>query len=99
MIAEYHPDWCSRAACTAYTEVGDDLHRSEPVVIKTDDPTVELFVFKTAYMDGTHEYIEMAKLEVPTVRPWHLSEPVLGTELILPMSSATAALRAVAVLT
>ncbi|GAA0723579.1 hypothetical protein [Dactylosporangium roseum] len=98
MNAEYHPDWCARNACTAYVEDGDELHRSEPMVIKTDDPTVDLFVYKTAGPDGATEYIEMARLDVPTEQSWHLSEPVLGTELVLPMSSAGAVVRAMAVL-
>jgi hypothetical protein len=98
MVTEYHPDWCSRAACTAYLDEGDEFHRSEPVVIKTDDPMVEIYAFKTAYQDGTDEYIEMVKLHVPAMEPWHLARPVLGVELVLPIASATAVLRAVAVL-
>ncbi|MER7279031.1 hypothetical protein ABT369_31790 [Dactylosporangium sp. NPDC000244] len=98
MNSAYHPDWCSEAACTAYLDEADQLHRSEPIVIETDDPTVELYVFKTAYDDGSGEYIEMVKLDVPTVRPWHLSKPFLGVELILPVSSAAAVLQAVAAL-
>lgn len=99
MKPEYHPDWCSRAACTAYLDNGDELHRSEPVVIKTDDPGVELFIAKTANRSGGGVCVEMAKLNVPTVQPWHLSEPVDGTELVLPLQTASAMVRAAAVLT
>ena len=98
MSLGYHPSWCALDACTAYVEHSDELHRSEPVVVETDDPTVELFVFKTANPDGRSVCIELVKLTVPTALSWHLSEPLLGTELVLPMTSAEAVSRAVAVL-
>jgi hypothetical protein len=98
MTPEYHPDWCSRTACTAYLEDGDELHRSEPIVIKTDDPGVALFIAKTANRSGTGACIEIAKLSVPTTQPWHLSEPVDGTELVLPTQTASAMMRAAATL-
>jgi hypothetical protein len=95
----HHPDWCSRHACTAYVEQADELHRSEPVVIETDDPTINVFVYRTADPGGDAEYIEMVKLTVPSARPWYLAEPLPGTELVLPVASAGAISRAVAVLT
>ena len=58
-----------------------------------------MFIAKTANRSGAGECIEMAKLNVPTGQPWHLSEPVDGTELVLPMQMASAMVRAAAVFT
>ncbi|GAB3845792.1 hypothetical protein ACFPIJ_38745 [Dactylosporangium cerinum] len=59
-----HPVWCVRAACTAYAPNGDELHRSEPVVVKTSDPAVGLYLSKVADPDGSDEHIELVLLEL-----------------------------------
>ncbi|MER7003886.1 hypothetical protein ABT297_12690 [Dactylosporangium sp. NPDC000555] len=89
MVEEYHPDWCDRAACTAYGPRADGYHRSEPFVLATDGPGVQLYVYKVADWDGTNESIEIAQLERRTAdKPWHLREPL--REMHLPQTTATA---------
>lgn len=95
MSEELHPNWCARAVCTAYSPEMDEYHRSEPFVVQTDDPRVNLFISKVADPDGTKEHIEIVELEVgDTSRPWHLREPI--REMFLPRASADAAWRAMA---
>ncbi|GAA2614764.1 hypothetical protein GCM10010399_52110 [Dactylosporangium fulvum] len=94
MSEELHPAWCARKVCTAYGTAADEYHRSEPFVIQTDDPWVDLFIFKVADADGANEFIEMTELERGTGQPWHLREPLRG--MLLPRASADAAWRAVA---
>ncbi|WP_238006128.1 hypothetical protein KZZ52_51700 [Dactylosporangium sp. AC04546] len=94
MSEELHPNWCSRAVCTAYGPAADEYHRSEPIVVRTDDPRVDLFISKVADPDGTNEYIEITALERDDQQPWHLREPVRG--MCLPRASADAAWRAMA---
>lgn len=91
----YHPDWCSLGACTAYSASCDPeesalerWHRSEPVVIKTDDPNARLFVHWFAEADGSGEYLEVSMLETSDEQPWYLTDPVPGKELLLPRWSA-----------
>lgn len=94
MSEELHPAWCARKVCTAYGPAVDEYHRSEPFVIQTDDPWVDLFIFKVADPDGANEFIEMTELERDAGQPWHLREPLRG--MLLPRASADAAWRAVA---
>lgn len=85
-----HPDWCVRTACTAYVPDGDEYHRSEPVVVKTDDPAINLFICKLADPDGTDEHIEIAMLQLSEGQPWYLTEPIANREILLPRDSADA---------
>ncbi|WP_433079438.1 hypothetical protein ACQP1P_40160 [Dactylosporangium sp. CA-052675] len=94
MSEELHPDWCSRVACTAYGSDADQYHRSEPIVVPTEDPRVDLFISKVADRDGLDEYIKIAKLERHASPAWHLREPVRA--LIMARSSAEGAWRAMA---
>ncbi|MEV4134040.1 hypothetical protein AB0J72_17950 [Dactylosporangium sp. NPDC049742] len=96
MNAEFHRDWCSRTACTAYLPDGDEYHRSEPLFLKTDDPAINLVICKLADPDGTEEHIELSMLQLSGGQPWHLTEPIAGRELLLPSSTADAARRALA---
>jgi hypothetical protein len=96
MVTQPHPDWCAHAACTAYTPDGDRYHRSEPLVVKTDDPAISLFISKIADPDGDGEHIEMSMLQLSEGQPWHLTEPIAGRELLLPSIAADAARRALA---
>lgn len=88
--AQDHPDWCSRAACTAYVQGGDEYHRSEPLVVKTDDPAVGLYVCKLADPDGGEEFIEFSLLEHTDSKPWHLIEPMNCREILLSKASVGA---------
>ncbi|MET7426634.1 hypothetical protein [Dactylosporangium sp. NPDC005555] len=94
MSTHYHPDWCGLAACTAYGVSHDPggllerWHRSEPLVIKTNDPTARLFVHWFAEADGSDEHLEVSMLETSDEQPWYLTDPVPGKELLLPRWSA-----------
>src|SRR5688572_17398371 len=87
-----HPHWCSAASCTAYsTELTDLLyHRSEPVVIPSEDDRIKIYVFRMADADGAVEHVELAYLEEPIGTPWYLHEPCGGgpTELVMPIDVA-----------
>ncbi|GAA3232700.1 hypothetical protein ACFO1B_21120 [Dactylosporangium siamense] len=96
MNAQTHPDWCARRVCTAYLPGADEYHRSEPLVVKTDDPAINLFISKIADPDGSHEHIELSMLQLSDGQPWHLTEPLAGRELLLPSAAADAACRALA---
>ncbi|MFG2044728.1 hypothetical protein [Dactylosporangium sp. NPDC048998] len=72
----------------------DEYHRSQPFIVQTDDPRIDLFISKVADPDGTNEYIEITELERDDDQPWHLREPVRG--MFLPRASADAAWRAMA---
>jgi hypothetical protein len=86
---DHHPQWCDRAACTAYGPTADEYHRSAPFVFETDDPKVQLYVYKVADRDGTDESIELAELDCRTAdQPWHLREPL--REMYLPQPTAVA---------
>jgi hypothetical protein len=89
---QLHPTWCDRKACTAYDPdpAAEGCHRSAPVVVATDDPSVGVFVFRTADPDGGHELIEMARIDLDDEVPWHLAAAVLGGEISVPRSSAEA---------
>lgn len=88
MNAQHHPDWCSPSACTAYGPMADEFHRSEPIVVKTDDPVLCLYVYKVA--DGGGEFVEMSLLEPLDGMPWHLCEPVCNREIVVPQKSVDA---------
>ncbi|WP_433209363.1 hypothetical protein ACQP00_45020 [Dactylosporangium sp. CS-047395] len=75
----------------------DEYHRSEPFIVPTGDPRVEVFISKIADPDGANEHIEISALELRDGKPWHLCEPVRG--MCLPWASADAAWRAMAELT
>lgn len=96
MTTETHPDWCARAACTAYLPGGDEYHRSEPWFVKTDDPAINLVIYKIADPDGTEEHVELSMLQLSDGQPWHLAEPIAGRELLLPCATADAARQALA---
>ncbi|GAA3209256.1 hypothetical protein ACFO1B_51465 [Dactylosporangium siamense] len=96
-----HPDWCTRTACTAFGVEGDDghryerWHRSAPIVIDTNDPSIGICVHRFAEADGTDEHIELAAVELPVARPWYLAEPVRGRTILLRRETATALMLAV----
>ncbi|GAA1575560.1 hypothetical protein GCM10009827_116750 [Dactylosporangium maewongense] len=100
----YHPDWCARTACTAYGVEGDRdqtfelWHRSEPLVIQTDNPRVSLFIHRFAEVDGSGECLELAMLEIASAKPWYLTDSVANRELVLPRESADAMFLAMAAL-
>ncbi|GAB3868123.1 hypothetical protein ACFPIJ_23860 [Dactylosporangium cerinum] len=96
MNTQPHPDWCARTACTAYLPDGDEYHRSEPLVVKTDDPAINLFISKIADPDGSDEHIELSILQLSDGQPWHLTEPTANRELLLPTTTADAVRRALA---
>ncbi|WP_327006859.1 hypothetical protein OHA72_06020 [Dactylosporangium sp. NBC_01737] len=96
MNAQPHPVWCARAACTAYMPGGDEYHRSDPLVAKTDDPAINLYISKIADPDGSDEHIELSMLQLSDGQPWHLTEPIASRELLLPSTTADAARRALA---
>jgi hypothetical protein len=101
-MRRYHPSWCARTACTAYGVEGDSeggyelWHRSEPVVIPTDDPHVSLFIHRFAEPDGSNECLELAMLKVASPTPWYLTPT--NRELVLPHQSAGAMYEAMAAL-
>ncbi|MET7422055.1 hypothetical protein [Dactylosporangium sp. NPDC005555] len=102
MVLQEHPDWCTRAACTAYGVDGDSSdryerwHRSEPLVVQTSEPTIGLFIHRFAEADGTDESIELTAVELPVVVPWYLAEPVDDRTFLLRQDSAAALMQAVA---
>jgi hypothetical protein len=85
-----HPAWCVRTACTAYIPDSDELHRSEPIVVKTSDPAVGLYLSKVADPDGSDEHIELVLLELVDGQPWHLTEPLYGREILMSLDGADA---------
>src|SRR4051812_5724453 len=94
METEAHPDWCTRTACTAY-EMGrgdgdqfERWHRSDPLVVKTDDASVDLLIHKFAEVDGTDEHIEVAAMKLPIEQPWYLAEPIEGHTMLFRRDAA-----------
>jgi hypothetical protein len=94
-----HPSWCSRRQCTAYPvrPMDREYHRSEPLVVPTEDPDVAVFVHRGADPDGGKEYIEIAELELPLDGPFYEERPRYGQEIILPVPVADALRRAIRV--
>jgi hypothetical protein len=94
-----------QSVCTAYGvegEAGDQFerwHRSAPLVVNTGDPARCLLIHKFSEVDGTDEHIELATVTLPVTSPWYLAEPVQGNTILLPATSASALVHAVAQLT
>lgn len=62
-VEPHHPTWCSPEACNAYDpEPVEGLHRSTPIVVDTDDPSVGIFVYLSADPDGGNSL-------TPAIRP------------------------------
>jgi hypothetical protein len=85
-----HPAWCCRRHCTAYAPAGAvdrRYHRSEPLVLPTDDPLVRWYVHLAADPDGSEPYIELAELEAPVPDPWWHPRDCLNA-VLLPLDAA-----------
>jgi hypothetical protein len=95
-IAPRHPSWCSLAHCNAYPIRPRDreYHRSEPLVVSTEDPGVALFVHRGADRDGSEEYIEKAELDVPFDGPFYDEEPRVKVGINMSLSTADGLRRA-----
>ncbi|MET7424976.1 hypothetical protein [Dactylosporangium sp. NPDC005555] len=81
---------------SSYVADGDGLHRSEPIVVKTSDPPVGLYLSKVADPDGSDEHIELVMLELVDRQPWHLTEPLHGREILMSIDRAEAVRHALA---
>jgi len=91
-MSETHPHWCSPTSCTAYSDAMTDLlyHRSEPVIIPTEDDWINIYIYRIADSDGRFEYVEVAELDEPVHEPWYLQDPRdrHGAELSLRLEAA-----------
>ncbi len=70
--AAFHPTWCARdATCTAYDQHdSSQAHRTQPVVIDTEDDGVKICVWVDATPDGSRLSIEVSEVLGPTCRPF-----------------------------
>ena len=101
MSERSHPRWCARRFCTAYaTAVEEQLHRSEPIVIATDDPRIAIYVHRDAAPDGSQSFVDITELEGRVAEPWYLHEPCerWSAELMLPVGLAEKLQSAIAAL-
>lgn len=83
MTSAFHPAWCSPEACSVADPTLEPYHRSEPIILPTDDPGVSLYLYREAYEDCSAEFLVMVKLVVADDQPWYLTEPLGGREISL----------------
>lgn len=89
MSSDYHPAWCDPKHCTAYLWQDHDAHRSEAVVVPTEDHNVSVFIYRAADPDGTGERIELAELEAATAENWHtVGQEFFQADLSMPLRMA-----------
>jgi transcriptional regulator with XRE-family HTH domain len=70
--AAFHPQWCARGgSCTAYDpRDSSQAHRTEPVVIDTEDDGVKICLWVDATPDGSRLSIEISEVLGTTYRPF-----------------------------
>jgi len=92
-----HPSWCTRKHCTAYPmqPVDREYHRSEPLIVSTEDPGVAVYVHRSADPDGSAQYVEIVELDIPFDGPSFEARARFGQELILPLPIAEALRQAI----
>jgi hypothetical protein len=68
--AAFHPHWCARGvSCTAYDpRDSSQVHRTEPIVIDTEDNGVKICLWVDATPDGSRLSIEISEVPGPTYR-------------------------------
>jgi hypothetical protein len=97
MSRRWHPSWCVRKYCTAYPKRPHDreYHRSEPLIVVTEDPDVAVFVHRSADPEDGAEFIEITELDIPFDGPFYDERPRLGQQLIMSVPIADALRRAI----